>query len=283
MKGFFEYVKRNPAFGIGMGMLVFLVLFTTVGRLFVNPAHAMALSVMPTQPPSEKYPFGTDTQGRDLLAVMIVGTGLTLEIGAIAGSIGLGLGIVLGFVSGYTGGVLDTIITSIIDVWMSIPSFLILVLIASIFTRITLGVIEMGVIVGIVSWAGSARAIRAQVLSMRERPFVMMAKLSGEGSFEIIMKELVPNLAPFLVMSLAQTVYGGIQASLGLEALGIGNRANPTMGMTLYYVSYYSALMLGMWWWVLEPIVLIIILLTSLVVTSFGLDEIANPRRRKTV
>ncbi len=283
MRGFFSYIKRNPAFGIGLGMLLFLILFTTVGRLFINPKNAYPLSVMPTQPPSAKYPFGTDVQGRDLLAVMVVGTGMTLEIGAIAGGIGLGVGIVLGFVAGYTGGVLDTVITSIIDVWMSIPSFLILVLVASVFSKVTLGVTEMGLIVGIVSWAGSARAIRAQVLSMRERPFVMMAKLSGEGSFEIIMKELVPNLAPYLVMSLAQSVYGGIQASLGLEALGIGNRANPTMGMTLYYVQYYSALMLGLWWWVIEPIILIIIVLTSLVVTSFGLDEIANPRRMKTV
>ncbi len=283
MKGFFEYVKRNPSLGAGMAMLAFLLLFTSAGRLIVNPNHAYPLSVMPTQPPSAQYPFGTDTQGRDLLAVMVVGTGMTLEIGAIAGGIGLGVGIVLGFVSGYVGGILDTVLTSIIDVYMSIPGFLILVLVASIFSRVNLGVTEMGLIVAIVSWPGSARAIRAQVLSMRERPFVMMAKLSGMGAFEIIMKELVPNLAPYLVMSLANSVYGGLQASLGLEALGIGSRREPTLGMTLYYVQYYSALMLGMWWWIIEPIIVIVLVLTSLFMTSFGLDEIANPRRRKTV
>jgi peptide/nickel transport system permease protein len=283
MSGFLSYVRRNPALGVGIGMLLFLLLFTTLGRLFVNPQHAYPLTVMPTQPPSAQYPFGTDVQGRDLLAVMVVGTGLTLQIGAIAGAIGLSVGIVLGFVAGYSGGVLDTVITSVIDVYMSIPGFLILVLVASIFSKVDLGVTEMGLIVSIVSWAGPARAIRAQVLSMRERPFVMMSKLSGMGTFEIIMKELVPNLAPYLVMSLSQTVYGGLQASLGLEALGIGSRREPTMGMTLYYVQYYSALMLGMWWWVIEPIIVIVLVLTSLVMTSFGLDEIANPRRRKTV
>jgi peptide/nickel transport system permease protein len=208
---------------------------------------------------------------------------MTLEIGAIAGAIGLALGIVLGFVAGYTGGIIDTVITSLIDIWMSIPSFLLLILIASAFSKVTLGVTQMGLIVAIVSWAGPARAIRAQVLSMRERPFIMMSKLSGMGAFEIIMKELVPNLLPYLVMSLSQSVYGAIMASLGLEALGIGSRREPTMGMTLYNVNYYSAFLVGMWWWILEPTLVIIFTLTSLVLTSIGLDEIANPRRRRTV
>jgi peptide/nickel transport system permease protein len=282
MKGFFAYVKRNPALGAGLGILLFLILFTTLGRLIVDPEHAYPLSVAANQPPNAQYPFGTDRQGRDLLAVMVVGTGMTLQVGAIAGAIGIGVGIVLGFIAGYYGGTfLDTIITSFIDVYMSIPGFLILILIASTFRNITLGVTEMGLIVAIVSWAGPARAIRAQVLSMRERPFVMMAKLSGMGNIEIVMKELVPNLLPFLVMSLSQAVYGGIMASLGLEALGIGSRREPTMGMTLYYVNYYSAFMVGMWWWIIEPVIVIVLTLTSLVLTSFGLDEIANPRARR--
>jgi peptide/nickel transport system permease protein len=149
--------------------------------------------------------------------------------------------------------------------------------------NVNLGVIEMGLIVAIVSWAGPARAIRSQVLTMRERPFVMMAKLGGMGSLEIVMKELVPNLLPFLVMSLSTSVYGGIMASLGLEAIGIGARREPTMGMTLFYVQYYSAFLLGLWWWILAPVVVIVFTLTSLVLISMGLDEIANPRRRKTV
>jgi peptide/nickel transport system permease protein len=283
VKGFLSYVKRNPSLGVGLGILVFLLLFTSVGRLIVNPEHAYPLSVPANLEPNPEYPFGTDRQGRNLLAVMIVGTGMTLQIGAIAGAIGLGAGIVLGFVAGYYGGVLDTIITSFIDVYMSIPSFLILILIASTFRNLRLGVVEMGLIVSIVSWAGPARAIRAQVLSMRERPFVMMAKLGGMGSFEIVMKELVPNLLPFLVMSLSQAVYGGIAASLGLEALGIGSRREPTMGMTLFFVNYYSAFLVGMWWWIIEPVAVIVLTLTSLVLTSIGLDEIANPRARRGV
>ncbi len=282
MRGFFDYIKRNPSLGIGVGILLFLVLFTTVGRV-IYQGDPYKQTIYINQPPSAKFPFGTDSQGRDLLAMMIMGTGMTLQIGAIAGAIGLGAGIVLGFIAGYAGGILDTVITSVIDVYLTIPSFLLLILIATTFKNITLGVVEMGLIVALVSWAGSARAIRAQVLSMRERPFVWMAKLGGMQSLEIIMKEMVPNLAPFLVMSLSTAVYGGLIASLGLEALGIGSRRAPTMGMTLFYVNYYSAFLLGLWWWILEPVAVIVLTLTSLVLTSIGLDEIANPRRRRTV
>ena len=132
MKGFLSYVKRNPTLGIGLGVLLLLVLFSSIGPFFISAKKALPLSSTPNQAPSAKYPFGTDAQGRDLLAVMIIGTGLTLQIGAISGAIGLGVGIVLGFVAGYLGGsLLDTIITSIIDVYMSIPAFLILIMVAT--------------------------------------------------------------------------------------------------------------------------------------------------------
>jgi len=283
MKGFLDYLKRNPALGIGLSLFIILLLFATVGRLFIDPENAYKQTIEINQPPSREHLFGTEAQGRDLFTMMVVGTGKTLIIGGIAGAIGLGFGIVLGFVAGYVGGTLDTIITSMIDIYMTIPAFLILILVATTLKGISLGVTSMGLIVALVSWAGPARAIRAQVLSMRERPFVMMAKLSGMKSFEIIMKELVPNLLPFLVMSLSQAVYGGIMASLGLEALGIGSRREPTMGMTLFYVQYYSGFLLGLWWWIIAPIVVIVMTLTSLVLTSIGLDEIANPRSRTKV
>jgi peptide/nickel transport system permease protein len=283
MKGFVSYVKRNPTLGIGLSLLLILLLFSTVGRLFVDENKAYEQSMEINQPPSREHPFGTESQGRDLFTMMVVGTGKTLLVGAIAGAIGLALGVVLGFVSGYYGGTLDTIITSIIDIYMTIPAFLILVLVATALKGVTLGITTMGLIVALISWPGPARAIRAQVLSMRERPFVMMAKLSGMNSVEIIMKELVPNLLPFLVMSLSQAVYGGIMASLGLEAIGIGSRREPTMGMTLFYVQYYSGFLLGLWWWIIAPVVIIVMTLTSLVLTSIGLDEIANPRVRSKI
>jgi peptide/nickel transport system permease protein len=283
MKGFVSYLRRNPSLGWGLGILLGLLLFTLVGRLFIDENDANALAVPVNLPPSREYPFGTESQGKDLLASMVLGTGMTLTIGAIAGTIGLGIGTLLGFITGYyAGSVLDNVITSIVDIVLTMPGFLILILIASTLTDPSeLKVVQMGMIASITAWAFPTRAIRSQVLSMRERPFVMMAKLSGMSGLEIIVKELMPNLMPYLAMSLAGAVYGGVMASLGLEGLGIGNRRQPTLGMTLYWVRHYSAFLRGMWWWILEPVSVIVLLLTSLTLISFGLDEVANPRVRR--
>jgi peptide/nickel transport system permease protein len=285
MKGFFSYVRRNPELGWGLLILLGLLSFTLVGRLFVDKQDAYALATVPDLPPSAEYPFGTDSQGKDLLAVMVYGTGMTLAIGAVAGLIGIGIGTILGFVTGYyAGSVLDSVVTALVDIVLTMPGFLILILIASTLTDPSeLQVLQMGIIASVTAWAFPTRAIRAQVLSMRERPFVMMAKLSGMKGPEIIVKELMPNLLPYLVMSLVGAVYGGVMASLGLEALGIGDRRQPTLGMNLWWVRYYTAFLRGMWWWILEPVSVIILLLTSLTLLSMGLDEVANPRTRRQV
>jgi peptide/nickel transport system permease protein len=281
-----------------------------VGRLFINEEDAYALATKPDLPPGldrealdamgeatsfeERMTllrlglrplFGTDSQGKGLLASMVLGTGMTLQIGATAGAIGIGIGTILGFVSGYYGGsTFDNIVTAVVDVVLTMPAFLILILIASSLTDPNeMSVIEMGLIVSVTSWAFPTRAIRAQVMSMRERPFVMMAKLSGMGGPEIILKELMPNLLPYLVMSLATAVYGGVMGSLGLQGLGIGDRRQPYLGMTIFWVNYYSAFLRGMWWWILAPVAVIVLLLTSLTLISFGLDEVANPRVRRSV
>jgi len=284
MRGFAAYVRRNASLGWGLAMLLVLLLFGFVGREFINPDDAYALSVRPDLPPSREHPFGTDSQGKDLLACMVVGTVVTLEIGAIAGAIGLGVGAILGFVSGYYGGTIDSVITSVVDIVLTMPPFLILVLIASSLTDpAKMSPVQMGLIVSLTSWAFPTRAIRAQVLSMRQRPFVMMARLSAMSGPEIIVKELMPNLMPYLAISLAQSVYGALMASLGLQGLGIGDRRQPYLGMVIWWINYYSAFLRGMWWWILAPVVIIVMLLTSLSLVSFGLDEIANPRVRKAV
>jgi peptide/nickel transport system permease protein len=310
MRGLFSYAQRNPSLGWGLGILLALLLFSTVGQVFINKDDAYALATIPDLPPTLdrealdkvgevetlkakldqlrlglRPVFGTDSQGKGLLASLVLGTGMTLQIGAIAGAIGLGIGTVLGFVSGYYGGsVFDNIVTSVVDIVLTMPAFLILILMASSLSDPNeMEVLEMGLIVSATAWAFPTRAIRSQVMSMRERPFVMMAKLSGMGGPEIILKELMPNLLPYLVMSMAQSVYGGVMGSLGLQALGIGDRRQPFLGMTIYWLNYYAAFLRGMWWWILEPVGVIILLLTSLTLISFGLDEVANPRVRRRV
>jgi len=282
--GFLSYLRRNPALGIGLVILLFLLLVSTVGQLMVDPDDAYALSAPINEVPSAEYPFGTDSQGRDLLACIVVGTRMTLTIGIIAGAIGLGIGTVLGFMTGYFGGIFDTIVKFFVDVLMTIPSFLLLVMIASSLPNPDqMTVVQMGLVLAIVSWVRPTRAIRAQVMSMRERAFVMMSKLSGMSGFEIIIKELMPNLMPYLVISLATAVNNGVLGSLGLQTLGLGNLREPTLGMTIYWLRYYNAFLRGMWWWIMEPVVVVALVFVGFLLVSIGLDEFANPRTRRSV
>ncbi|MBN1934724.1 MAG: ABC transporter permease [Anaerolineae bacterium] len=308
MGEFLRYVGRNPTLGWGIGLFLVLLLFSTAGRFFIDTEDAYALATKTDLPPSLnwdalrnreelglsfreavietfRHSFGTDSQGKSLLACLVMGTGMTLQIGAIAGAFGLGIGTLLGFVTGYYAGTLfDSFVTAIVDIVLTMPGFLILILIASSLTRPDkMTVPQMGLIVSTVSWAFPTRAIRAQVLSMRQRPFVMMAQLSAMSGPEIILKELMPNLLPYLVMSLANAVYGGVMGSIGLQGLGIGDRRQPYLGMIIFWLNYYSAFLRGMWWWILEPVAMIILLLTCLTLISFGLDEVANPRTRRAV
>jgi peptide/nickel transport system permease protein len=283
-RGFINYVRRNPAFGLGLTLLLALLLFVTVGGLFVPESGAYPLAGPTNRAPDEEYPMGTDAVGRDLLATLLYGTRTTLSIGMIAGVMGLAIGAVLGFMSGYFGGLFDTVIKFIVDVLMTIPQFLLLVMIASsVPDPDQMTIVQMGLILSIVSWVRPTRAIRAQVLSMRERAFVMMAKLSGMSGMEIIIKELMPNLMPYLAISLAGAVNGGVMGSLGLQTLGIGNLREPSLGMTIYWMRYYNAFLSGYWWWILEPVVVIVVIFTAFLLLSIGLDEFANPRTRRTV
>ena len=281
---FFAYVRRNPTLGLGLFILLLLFLFTTVGTLFTDRADAYALSVPINLPPSADYPFGTDSQGKDMLAGMVHGTRMTLTIGMIAGSIGLGVGTLLGFTTGYFGGIFDTIVKFIVDVLMTIPAFLLLLLIATTLADpSTMKPVEMALILSIVAWVRPTRTIRAQVLSMKERAFIMMAKLSGMSGLEIIVKEMMPNLMPYLAILMATSVAGAVTGSLGLEGLGIGNRREPTLGMMIFWVRYYAVFLRGQWWLIAEPIIAIAMVFICFLLISIGLDEVANPRTRRKV
>ncbi|HWU41763.1 MAG TPA: ABC transporter permease [Candidatus Acidoferrum sp.] len=274
------YMRRNLSLVVGIILLSGLVLFVGVGHLVVDTNKSRALSAPALQPPSLKYPFGTDRQGRDLLAVMVAGTPLTLRIGFIAGFLGVGIGSILGFVSAYYGGKVDVIIRSIADIGLTVPGLLVLIIIA-VSIKEGLTVDQMAIIVASLAWLNPTRTIRAQVLSLRERGYVEVARLSGLSGPEIIFREMMPNLLPYLAATLVNAVSNAILASIGLEVLGLGPIESPTLGMTLYWVNYNAALINGWWWWWTAPIVIILAVFLGLFFLTVGLDEIANPRLRR--
>ena len=277
-----RYLRRNIALIVGLVLLGALATFVGVGHLVVDTTKARPLSAPTLRPPSAQYPLGTDRQGRDLLAVMVAGTPLTLRIGFIAGLIGVGLGSVLGFTAAYYRGTVDAVIRGVVDVGLTVPGLLVLIIIA-VSIKEGLTVDQMAVVVASLAWLSPTRAIRAQVLSLRERGYVDVARLNGMSGPEIIVRELVPNLLPYLAATLVNAVSSAILASVFLEVLGLGPIDSPTLGMTLYWVNFNAALINGWWWWWAAPIVVILVVFLGLFFVTIGLDEVANPRLRRAV
>jgi len=291
-----RYALRNPSLIVGLGLMFSLLLFVGIGHLVWDTEQFRVLSTPTRLPPSlnyeietgklagqvKSYPFGTDTQGRDLLAVAIKGTPLTLRIGLIAGFVSIGLGTVAAFVAAYYRGWVDTGVRTVVDVGLAMPGLLILILVRINIGR-ELSVDEMGFALGLVGWVFPARTIRAQVLVMREQAYVQLSRLSGTSGMGIIFKEMLPNLIPYITASLVGAVAGAILASIGLEAIGLGKFGDPTLGMTIYWNIQFSSIILGMWWWWLPPLVAIVIVFLGLFLISSGLDEWSNPRLRKRV
>jgi peptide/nickel transport system permease protein len=276
-----RYCKRNPSLVVGLSLFMLLLFSSVIGRFFVDLEEARPISAMPLQPPSWELPFGSDKQGRNLFAVMVAGTPLTLRIGLIAGFLGVGFGSLLAFVSAYYGGPVDAVIRGIVDVGLTVPGLMVLIVVAM-MAEGGLSVEQMALVVASLAWLYPARTIRAQVLTIRERSYVQVARLSGMPGRAIIFKEILPNLLPYLVASLVTAVSAAVLASIGLEVLGLGPMDDPTIGMTLFWVNYNAAVINGWWWWWLPPIVVIGVLFISLFLTSVGLDEIANPRIRRS-
>ena len=281
IKTVFEVIKRNKTLVSGLSILLLIGLFSLFGTLLIDPERTEVGAGRPAQSPSSEHILGTDQQGRDVFADLAYGTPASLIIGLIAGVIGVGIGTALGFLAGYYRGYWDTFISLTTDVFLTIPALLVLVVIASMTT--VLSIEAMGLLIGFFAWMGPARTIRSQVLSLRDRSYVDVAKFNGVRDIEIIWRELVPTLMPYIAACFVGTVAAAILASIGLSALGLGPQNEPSLGLTIYWSVTYGALIREMWWWFGPPIVVIVMLFIGLFLMTAGLDQVSNPRLRTSV
>jgi peptide/nickel transport system permease protein len=277
-----RYLRRNKSLSVGLFVMLVLVAFTGIGMFTINPDDAYPLSAPTRAAPSWDYPFGTDFFGRDLLAAMVVGMWQTAIIGLIAGGIGTIAGVVLGFVSAYFGGWVDATIRTICQILTPVPVLLIQVVIADTLDKRDVTIYTLAFIVVILAWMWPTLVIRSQVLSMRERQFVAVAKLSGVSSLGIIFKEILPNLLPFIAAAFVGQVFSAVFASFYLVVLGLGPLREPLLGNIIWAAQDQGAFFNGWWWWPIEPTVGTILILGSLALIIMGLDELANPRVRKS-
>lgn len=278
MKAILSTLRRDAPMAAGLAVLITMAALPLLAPLVVDPGLAAIGSVPPRRPPGGAHWLGTDTQGRDVLASLLAAIPKTLEIGLLAGLIGLGIGTLLGLAAGWFRGATDLVIRTACDVMMTIPAIAVLVLVGTSLRVMT--VEAMALIVAGLSWMVPARAVRAQVLSLRERPWIDVARLNGSSGAAIVLTELLPNLAPYLAASFVIAVSTAMLATIGLEALGLGPQNDITLGMMIYWAQYSGAILRGMWWWWVPPVAALALIFIALLALSSGMDRIVNAKLR---
>ncbi len=236
-----------------------------------------------SQVPSVRVlPLGTDNFGRDILTELVAATRTSLAIGFIAGTIATLIGLILGLLAGYVGGLLDDIIMFITNLFTVIPSFVLLILISFSIGQEQRGAITVAVVIGFTSWVWTARAVRSQVVSLRNRDHVNLSKLSGHSIVRIILNDILPYIASYVVMALILQISSGILAEAGLSILGLGPRTTevPTLGLMMNWAMIYSAHVTGKWWAYIPVLVTIAMVSFSMNLMNTGLDQVFNPALR---
>jgi peptide/nickel transport system permease protein len=270
---------------VGAAMVLFVVLLGLIGPFLWDTTLARAASSPLNLPPawseggSWAHPLGTESLGRDMLGLLIESAPAALRVGLIAAGLGMLVAIILGFSAGFLGGWVDDVIRSLADATVTIPALAVLIVLAAFLRNVS--VESMALLLALFAWAGPTRLIRSQVLTLRERGYVRMARLSGLSTFDIMFKEMLPNMLPYIAASLVGNVSAAILAATSLEALGLGPTRIPTLGTTIFYAIKGSAVLRGMWWWWGLPILVLVIIFSGLFLIAIGLDEIANPRLKR--
>lgn len=247
---------------------------TITSDLFVN------INDIPNQ---RTFYLGTDNFGRDVLTELVHATKTSLKIGLIAGIIATCIGLILGLLSGYVGGVLDDIVMFITNLFTVIPGFIILILISYSVGQSARGVTMVATIIGLTSWTWTTRSVRAQVISLRNRDHVNLSKLSGHSLIRIILTDILPYVASYVVMALILQISSGILAEAQLSMLGLGPATTKvtTLGLMMNWAMSYKA-PLSNAWWAFVPVILSIALISfSLNLMNTGLDQVFNPQLRE--
>lgn len=228
------------------------------------------------------FPLGTDNFGRDVLTELVKALGVSLEIGFVAGIIATLIGLTLGLLAGYIGGIVDDIISFITNLFIVIPPLVMLILISFSIGQESRGAVTIAVVIGLTSWVWTARAVRAQVLSLRNRDHVSLSKLSGHSVVHIIVADILPYIASYVIMALILQISSGILAEAGLSILGLGPRTTevPTLGLMMNWALIYQAQILGKWWAYLPVLITIALVTFSMNLMITGLDHVFNPALR---
>lgn len=285
-------VARRPNGLTGLLILGFFTVLAIAPDAFVGPLETAITADGPRLgPPSSEYLLGTDQIGRSMLNLVVHATRVSMVIGLLATLITVGVGAVLGITSGYVGGRLDAVLMRIADFFLVMPTFVLAIILTAIirdvlgtgskeFFGIRLSLIVIVIVIGITSWSSTARIIRSQVLSLKERAFVDRARVIGASPAHIMLRHLLPNVTNLIVANAVLTFAGAILTETTLSFVGLGDPSQPSWGQLLEAARQEGALSLGAWWYYIPAGAAVVLVVFAFTLLGNALDEIMNPRRR---
>ncbi len=277
LRGFWALYRESR---IGMFGLILVLAFIAVALAapWIAPYDPRALVGRPFERPGENHVLGTDQVGRDIYSQLIWGSRISLMVGLFASAFSVAIGTAIGLFSGYLRGPIDTVMMRITDLFITLPNIPLMLILAAIIGRSVWNIIF---VIAVTGWTGTARMVRAQTLSIKERPYVEAARSVGARDSQIMFRHILPNIIPLIFANAIVGIVNAILSESGLSFLGLGDPTKPSWGLILRYANEAGAMATGRLWFIIPPGVCIMLIAIGFAFSSYSLDQILNPRLRE--
>jgi peptide/nickel transport system permease protein len=276
--GLWTAVRSSPKALVGLAIFAVFLVFAAAPELFTSVRHPNDIAFTPTLGPSGAHWLGTTSLGQDIWAQLVYGTRQSLLIAVVAGLFATVLSVIVGVSAAYLGGIADDVLSMITNIFLVIPTFPLIIILATYAGKGTLLVVVIVLVV--TGWSYGANQLRAQTLSLRNRDFLESARVRGERRSYIIVAEVLPTMTSLIVANFLGAALYSVLTAAGLQFLGLGDPSSISWGTMLYWSQNQQALQTGMPLWSIAPGLCVALLGTSFALINYAFDEISNPALR---
>lgn len=279
----FAVFRRNPLGMVGLVILVFFGLLAACADLLVS-ADDLSISKAtgePLAPPSAGFPLGTDEDGRSVLDLVIQGSQISLFVGLMATVISVVIGSLVGIAAGFYGRWIAALLVAVTDWFLVIPFLPLAIVLAALIGQGSTNLWLIAFVIGITTWPGTARVVRAQVLTVKQRPYVERARALGASNRQLIGRHILPNVFPLIFANTILVVAVAILTETTLSFLGLGDPFAVSWGSMLESAFAEGAISLGAWWYLIPPGLAIVLVVLGFTLCGYALDEVFDPRLRE--
>lgn len=274
MPGRMEILAKNTRFQVASAVVIFIITVGIIGPFFtMNPNKYIGGKF---ESPSWNHKLGCDLFGQDVWARLVLGIRHSLVVGFVAGSIALLIAFMMGGVGAYKGGLVDDVSNLLSNVFLTIPVVPVLIVLSVLFGHRSLYLVAA--IIAVIQWPGTARALRSQVLSLKGREFVDLARILGKGDSRILFGEIFPNMLAYVFIQFVGMIGSAIVMEAGISLLGLGPTWVVTLGNMLHWAIQNQGVFMGIWWWFIPPGVAILLFTGSMIMIGSVIDDVLNPR-----